>query len=190
MAVPSMTRTATQLSNKELFAASSNSFDTFYEKEIYDGTKDDSSYALEDEDDDMSSKTAADLFSEYIVTESLQAKRNQLKGIESLSAAAISNRKLDVGSLLQFAKKQFSMGNFTAAQEAYELCIQTNPSEGRAYIGLGRIHWKRRRLDLADQAYEAGLRYCPNSPHLLQAKAVLLEKQGQLSEAKKILLKS
>lgn len=88
------------------------------------------------------------------------------------------------------AKQEFLKGNYTGATKLYTSCIHYNPCDGRPWLGLARVHWKKRELELAEQAYKDGLYYNPKNPFLMQAYAVQLEKTGRAHEGMKILLSS
>jgi len=88
------------------------------------------------------------------------------------------------------AKQQMLKGNFTSAEQLYQQAIDYNPCDGRAWLGMGRIHWKRGQALRAEKTYKDGLYYNPNNPFLLQGWAVMLEKIGKISEATKLLTKS
>eukprot|EP01039_Chlorochromonas_danica_P005782 gene5779-6367_t len=85
------------------------------------------------------------------------------------------------------AKQEMLRGNFSAASQIYSHCISYDRTDGRAYLGIARILWKRGKAEEAESAYDEGLYYCPENPFLLQAKAMFLEKQGRLEEAKRAL---
>lgn len=78
-------------------------------------------------------------------------------------------------------------GNFTEAAEIYQRCIEYNPVDGRAWLGLARIYQKRGFPIEAEKCYKDGLYYNPKNPFLLQSWAVMLEKQGKMAQAMKLL---
>lgn len=88
------------------------------------------------------------------------------------------------------AKQQMLKGNFSSAELLYQQAIDYNPCDGRAWLGMGGIHWKRGQALRAEKTYKDGLYYNPNNPFLLQGWAVMLEKIGKISEATKLLTKS
>lgn len=81
-------------------------------------------------------------------------------------------------------------GNFSASEEIYQRCITYDPVDGRAWLGLARLHWKKGEALLAEKSYKDGLYYNPNNPFLLQGWAVMLEKLGKIPQATKLLTKS
>ena len=83
-----------------------------------------------------------------------------------------------------------SLTDFNQRAALYQRCIDYNPTDGRAWLGLARIYSKKGQLDKAEKAYKDGLYYSPKNPFLLQSWAVQLEKQGKLGEATKMLTKS
>ena len=54
-------------------------------------------------------------------------------------------------------------------------------------MGSARIYWKKRQADISERYYKEGLYYNPKNPYLLQSWAVMLEKQGNPTRAKKLL---
>ena len=101
--------------------------------------------------------------------------------------------KAHLDLLTYSGRQEFIKGNFTGALEIYNRCIEYNPADGRAWLGIARIYWKTggaRRAALAEKAYKDGLSYNPKNPYLLQAYAVMLVKLGQLKEAQKLLIGS
>lgn len=78
-------------------------------------------------------------------------------------------------------------GNFSEAAEIYQRCIEFNPVDGRAWLGLARIYQKRGFPLEAEKCFKDGLYYNPKNPFLLQSWAVMLEKQGKVVQATKLL---
>jgi Tfp pilus assembly protein PilF len=66
------------------------------------------------------------------------------------------------------AKQHLSKGNFTGAQDLYEKCIAYDPCDGRAWLGLSKIYWKRQKYVESEQFLKDGLYYSPKNPFLLQ----------------------
>lgn len=95
--------------------------------------------------------------------------------------------KANIDLMVHRAKNQT---DYNKRAELYQRCIDYNPTDGRAWLGLARIHTKKGKIDLAIKAYKDGLYYSPQNPFLLQSWAVLLEKQGRIAEATKLLTKS
>ena len=101
--------------------------------------------------------------------------------------------KAHLDLLTYSARQEFIKRNFTGSLLLYNRCIDYNPADGRAWLGVARIYWKiggPRRAALAEKAYKDGLAYNPKNPYLLQAYAVMLIKLGQLKEAQKLLIAS
>jgi tetratricopeptide (TPR) repeat protein len=122
-----------------------------------------------------------------LMEEAIQSDWDHQQGVDTV---AKKNPPLKVNLDLwnYYAKVELMRGNFTSAMKYYEQCTSYDPTDGRAYIGMAKIHWKRNRADLAEATYKQGLYYCPKNAFILQAHAVLCEKQGRLDEAKKLLL--
>lgn len=98
--------------------------------------------------------------------------------------------KANIDLLSYNARKELLRSNFTGAINLYEQCIDYNPRDGRPWLGLARIYWKKRNSVKAEKTYRDGLYYNPKNPFLLQAWAVMLEKLGRIPEAQKLLIKS
>jgi Tfp pilus assembly protein PilF len=88
------------------------------------------------------------------------------------------------------ARGQLLKGNFTAAEQLYNKCVDYDPCDGRAWLGLARLQWKKGQALAAEKCYKDGLYYSPNNPFLLQGWAVMLEKLGKIPQATKLLTKS
>ena len=88
------------------------------------------------------------------------------------------------------ARGHLLRGNFTASEALYQRCVEYDPCDGRAWLGLARLHWKKGQALLAEKSYKDGLYYNPNNPFLLQSWAVMLEKLGKIPQAMKLLTKS
>lgn len=101
--------------------------------------------------------------------------------------------KANLDLLTYSGRQEFIRGNFTGALMIYKKCIEYNPADGRAWLGIARIYWKiggSKRAVLAEKAYRDGLSYNPKNAFLLQAYAVMLVKLGQLKEAQSLLIAS
>lgn len=80
--------------------------------------------------------------------------------------------------------------NFTEATEIYERCIDYNPCDGRAWLGLARLQYKKGDILLAEKTFNDGLYYNPKNPYLMQALANMYEKMGKINQAMKLLRSS
>jgi tetratricopeptide (TPR) repeat protein len=89
-----------------------------------------------------------------------------------------------------FARQELLKGNFTGAVSLYQRCAEYDPCDGRAWLGLSRIYWKKGDHLMAEKMFKDGLYYGPKNPFLLQGWAVMLEKQGRNPQAMKLLLTS
>jgi tetratricopeptide (TPR) repeat protein len=88
------------------------------------------------------------------------------------------------------ARKELLRSNFTGSEYLYRRCISYNPCDGRAWLGIARLCWKRGQPDLAEKAYKDGLYYNPKNPYLLQSWSVQLIKQGKFKQAMSLLTTS
>mgnify|MGYP005853196099 CR=1 FL=1 len=95
------------------------------------------------------------------------------------------------------AKKEFQHGRIEEAKEMYEKAVQTDPRDGRGYLGLSRCAERRRDFQLARDWLRAGIQNSVSlandeypdqggNPFLLQALGRLEEKRGHLSEAERL----
>lgn len=98
--------------------------------------------------------------------------------------------KANLDLMNYYAKQDFLRGNFSAAEEWYLKCVDYNPVDGRAWLGLSRIHVKRGSSLLAEKTFKEGLYYNPKNPYLMQAYAVFLDKAGRTQQAIKLLTSS
>lgn len=93
-----------------------------------------------------------------------------------------------------FAKTELQQRRVEEAQEYYDLAMQIDPRDGRAYLGMSRCAERRRDFKLARAWLQAGIKNAVSvrsdgtpdrgaNPFLLQALGCLEEKMGRLSEA-------
>jgi len=113
-----------------------------------------------------------------------------------LTAGVMSGRqkaaplKMNIDMWSFNAKKEMQKGNFTGAEFWYDKCSKYNPRDGRAWLGLARILWKRGDKVGAERTYKEGLYFDQKNPYLMQGFAVLLEKTGRIEAATTLLTKS
>ncbi|KAJ1422799.1 hypothetical protein B484DRAFT_111004 [Ochromonadaceae sp. CCMP2298] len=112
------------------------------------------------------------------------------QGVNTVTAKKTGPLKANVDLWSYHARQHFIAGNFSGAEALYARCTEYDPTDGRAWLGLARIHWKRSRRDLAEKSYKEGLYSCPRNPYLLQGLAVMLEKMGDVEEAQQLLVRS
>eukprot|EP00535_Pseudo-nitzschia_heimii_P000815 CAMPEP_0197185016 /NCGR_PEP_ID=MMETSP1423-20130617/11074_1 /TAXON_ID=476441 /ORGANISM="Pseudo-nitzschia heimii, Strain UNC1101" /LENGTH=804 /DNA_ID=CAMNT_0042635979 /DNA_START=640 /DNA_END=3055 /DNA_ORIENTATION=+ len=95
------------------------------------------------------------------------------------------------------AKKELRSNRLEEAQELYEMAIQIDPRDGRAYLGLSRCAQRRRDFKLARECLKIGIAQSVScgadstpdngaNPFLLQAFGCLEEKAGRLSQAESL----
>jgi len=110
---------------------------------------------------------------------------------------------VNIDRLVYFAKRELRHGRIEEAQEFYEMALEMNPRDGRAYLGLSKIAERRRDFQRAKECLRAGLTqsFCkPDemaaqydkgaNPFLLQALGALEEKMGHLSEAEALYIEA
>ena len=85
------------------------------------------------------------------------------------------------------ARQELLRSNFSGSEALYRQCISYNPCDGRAWLGIARLYWKRGLPDLAEKSYKDGLYYNPKNPYLLQSWANMLVKQGKSKSAMQLL---
>ena len=98
--------------------------------------------------------------------------------------------KANLDLMNYYARQDFLQGNFTAAEEWYLKCVEYDPVDGRAWLGLSRVHTKRGSALQAERALKEGLYYSPRNPFLMQAYAVLLDRAGRTQQAVRLLTSS
>ena len=91
--------------------------------------------------------------------------------------------KINIDIISYHARQSFLKGNFSESLSLYQKCIDYNPVDGRPWLGMARIYWKKGNVDAAKKAYKDGLYYNNKNPFLLQSYAVMLEKLGSKKEA-------
>jgi len=105
--------------------------------------------------------------------------------------------RVNADRLNYHAKKELRSNRLEEAQELYEMAIQIDPRDGRAYLGLSRCAQRRRDFKLARECLRIGIAQsvsCANdstpdngaNPFLLQALGCLEEKAGRLSQAESL----
>jgi len=105
--------------------------------------------------------------------------------------------RVNADRLNYHAKKELRSNRLEEAQELYEMAIQIDPRDGRAYLGLSRCAQRRRDFKLARECLRIGIAQsvsCADdstpdngaNPFLLQALGCLEEKAGNLSEAESL----
>ena len=88
--------------------------------------------------------------------------------------------------LLADARAQLVLGNVGLATEAFRRAVRQQPDNVDAYAGLAACYEAMGRYDLARRNYEAALALAPKNPALLDAFAVMLDKQGLRQEAAQV----
>jgi len=78
--------------------------------------------------------------------------------------------RIAVDQLSFLAKQAMRRQNYTEALRIYYDCIDGDPCDGRAYVGIGRIELRRGNTTGARAIYMQGLKYCYDNPFLLQVK--------------------
>jgi len=105
--------------------------------------------------------------------------------------------RVNADRLNYHAKKELRSNRLEEAQELYEMAIQIDPRDGRAYLGLSRCAQRRRDFKLARECLKIGIAQsvsCASdstpdngaNPFLLQALGCLEEKAGRLSQAESL----
>lgn len=109
--------------------------------------------------------------------------------------------RVNADRLNYFAKKELRKDRVEEAQEMYEMAIDIDPRDGRAYLGLARCAERRRDFTLARKFLSVGIANSvsigPNgtpdagaNPYLLQALGCLEEKAGNLAQAETLYIEA
>ena len=109
--------------------------------------------------------------------------------------------RVNADRLNYFAKKDLRKDRVEEAQEMYEMAIDIDPRDGRAYLGLARCAERRRDFTLARKILSIGIANSvsvgPNgtpdagaNPYLLQALGCLEEKTGNLAQAENLYIEA
>jgi Flp pilus assembly protein TadD len=56
-------------------------------------------------------------------------------------------------------KQNYISGNYSGATEYYSRCTDYDPTDGRGWLGLARILWKKRDANHAERIYKGCLLY-------------------------------
>jgi tetratricopeptide (TPR) repeat protein len=105
--------------------------------------------------------------------------------------------RINADRLTYLAKKEFQHGRIEEAKELYEKAVETDPRDGRGYLGLSRCAERRRDFTLARDWLRLGIQNSVSTlsdtypdmggnPFLLQALGRLEEKRGNLAEAESL----
>ena len=108
---------------------------------------------------------------------------------------------VNAARLNYFAKKELRKDRVEEAQEMYEMAIEIDPRDGRAYLGLSRCAERRRDFALARKILSIGIANCVSvgpdgtpdagaNPFLLQALGCLEEKAGNLARAETLYIEA
>lgn len=125
------------------------------------------------------------------VKDAMEKEWDLRKGVNTaLEGSKPKPIKANIDLLSHAARKELGKSNYTGAIDLYQQCIDYNPRDGRPWLGLARVYWKKRDTNKAEKCYKDGLYYNPKNPYLLQGMAVMLEKLGREQEANKILIES
>lgn len=74
------------------------------------------------------------------------------------------------------------------ASKLFRRCIVLSPTDGRAWLGLARLHASRGDIQSARRTFREAVAVCRKNPHLLQAWGVLEERQDAIDRAKGLYL--
>lgn len=102
--------------------------------------------------------------------------------------------KVNSDRLNYFAKKELRKDRVEEAQEMYEMAVEIDPRDGRAYLGLSRCAQRRRDFQLSRKMLSIGIANSVSigpdgvpdagaNPFLLQALGCLEEQSGNLAQA-------
>ncbi len=81
------------------------------------------------------------------------------------------------------AKRHFAAGEYGLAEQSYRRVVETNPTNGNAWIGLAATYDQLRRFDLAKRAYDQAMRLQGRTPLLLNNLGYHYYLQGQNGKA-------
>jgi tetratricopeptide (TPR) repeat protein len=102
--------------------------------------------------------------------------------------------KVNTDRLNYFAKKELRKDRVEEAQELYEIAVEIDPRDGRAYLGLSRCAQRRKDIQLSRKMLSIGIANSVSigpdgvpdagaNPFLLQALGCLEEQSGNLAQA-------
>lgn len=96
---------------------------------------------------DLNRKMTAAIEREYDIAEGVNPNRQKSLPIKA---------NIDLWSYT--GKQHFTAGNFSGAASYYKRCIEYDPTDGRGWLGMARIHWKKRENDEAEKSYKGTIR--------------------------------
>lgn len=76
----------------------------------------------------------------------------------------------------------------STASKIFRRCISLSPTDGRAWLGLARLHSSRGDIQTARRIFREAIKICRNNPFLFQAWGVLEERQEAFDRAKGLYL--
>jgi tetratricopeptide (TPR) repeat protein len=88
------------------------------------------------------------------------------------------------------ARTAMRRGDAVAGEALYRECMAMDPADGRAYLGLAKMHERARLPVKAREMLVAGVKAAPRNAHLLQALACLEERLGQPEKARVLLARA
>eukprot|EP00968_Pinguiococcus_pyrenoidosus_P027807 scaffold7485_cov248-Pinguiococcus_pyrenoidosus.AAC.2 len=91
--------------------------------------------------------------------------------------------KVNLDLLTWYAASSKREGRLNEAVKVWQRCLRLDPHDSRAWLQLAKLAVNGRNFAKAQQLFEGGMRFCPDSSYLLQAYGVYQERQGNLRVA-------
>ena len=91
--------------------------------------------------------------------------------------------RINLDLLTHRARVLVQRGDRKGAAATYKRCMQLEPQDGRAWLGLSQLRRRQGREEEAARLLQGGLRVDPANPYLLQAWGTLQERRGFQDEA-------
>ncbi len=91
---------------------------------------------------------------------------------------------------LSRGKRQYRLGNYGLAEEAFRHAVELHPRDAEAWLGLAASYDELRRFDLADRAYAQAIRIAGSTAAILNNQGYSYMLRGDYKRARATLLKA
>jgi Tfp pilus assembly protein PilF len=96
----------------------------------------------------------------------------------------------DPNDALSQGKRQYRLGNYGLAEEAFRHAVESHPRDAGAWLGLAASYDELRRFDLADRAYAQAIRIVGPTVAILNNQGYSYMLRGDYKRARATLLKA
>jgi Flp pilus assembly protein TadD len=96
----------------------------------------------------------------------------------------------DPNDSLSRGKRQYRLGNYGLAEEAFRHAVELHPRDAEAWLGLAASYDELRRFDLADRAYKQAIRIVGPTVAILNNEGYSYMLRGDYKRARATLLRA